>query len=186
MTDLEIPQRLRGTPSGPHVLADLMLPWLSAMEVLASQPGGRWPVVRRGDRAEIPQLTRRLIKRRDNDRCKICSTDYSLQLDHVIPWSYGGSDSSDNLRTLCEWCNGQRSNFLEADLPRLIGVTAVCDPCLENHDGPMSNLHDRSGLWFECPRCRIWEGFRFGELRIPAYCGTCDWTSWVSSRDRIL
>lgn len=186
MSDIDIVGAVRPKPDGPEPIADAMLAWAAGMELISKQPGGRWPVLRRGQRDEISPLTRKLVKRRDNDRCKICSNEYSLQLDHVIPWSYGGSDRSDNLRTLCEGCNGARSNFLEPDLPRLIGVTAVCDPCIDAHDGRMGNLHDRSGLWFECPRCRIWDSFRFGDQRIPAYCGTCDWTSWVSSYDRIL
>lgn len=186
MTDVDINRRMLGEPSGPLHLAEIMLPWLDALEVIARQPGGRWPVLRRGERDDIPYLTRKLVLRRDNDRCKICSGPTLLQLDHVIPWSYGGSDRSDNLRTLCQWCNGERSNYLEVGLPRLIGVTAVCDPCIHSHDNKMAVLHDRSGLWFECPRCRVWDSFQFGDDHVPAYCGTCDATSWVSDPARIL
>ena len=167
--------------AGAHALLDEIV-------ALAETPTGRFPVVRRGERDPIPLLTRRLVLRRDNHHCAGC--DYTgkdfLQLDHVLPWSSGGSDRSDNLRTLCEWCNNERSNFLEAGLPRTIGVTAVCDPCLLAHDGQTTVLHDRSGLWFECPRCREWGGEWQGTERIPAYCGTCDSTSWISDGSRIL
>lgn len=160
---------------------------LDNVVAIADAPGGRLPVLRRGARADIPTLTRKLVLRRDNHHCRRCGGGEFLQLDHVVPWSQFGPDRSDNLETLCDLCNNARSNFLEADHPRrLIGVTAVCDPCLRNHDGRMTNLHDKSGLWFECPACRIFEGFEFGTDRVPAYCGTCDYTSWVSDQWRIL
>lgn len=159
--------------------------FLEEMVTNGQAPGGRWPVIRRGERDQIPLLTRRLVYRRDGHRCKWCETTVSLQLDHVIPWSAGGPDRSDNLRTLCEWCNSDRSNHLEVGAPRLVGVTAVCDDCLERHDEAMWRLHDRSGLWFGCHHCRG-VGFEPGDERVPAYCGTCDTTSWISDPRRLL
>ncbi|WP_081675850.1 HNH endonuclease [Butyrivibrio sp. AC2005] len=33
-----------------------------------------------------------------------------LEVDHIIPFSQGGSDDDSNLRVLCEECNGERSD----------------------------------------------------------------------------
>jgi 5-methylcytosine-specific restriction endonuclease McrA len=160
--------------------------WLNEVEAIANSKSGRFPLVRYGERDAIPALTRRLVLRRDNHHCKRCASDVRLQLDHVVPWSFGGPDRSTNLQTLCEWCNSDRSNFREAGLPRLIGVTAVCDPCLYIHDGNMSDLHNRAYMWTQCPRCRAWGEDWERDEHVPAYCGTCDWTSWVSDPRRIL
>lgn len=155
--------------------------------VIAESSSKRWPMLRRGEREEIPTLTRRLILRRDNYHCKRCDSSVRLQLDHVIPWSHFGSDRSDNLRTLCEWCNSDRSNYLELGEPhRMVGVTVVCDPCLYNHDGIARGIHDREDMWFHCPLCRDWGTEWEGDEHVPAYCGTCDSTSWVSDSGRLL
>ena len=136
--------------------------WLDTLDqIQVAEPGARWPVLRRGNRAGIPNLTRELVLRRDNHHCRRCAWPDKLRLDHVVPWSHFGPDRSDNLQTLCDRCNSARSNLLEVGLPRLIGVTASCDPCLSEPD------HDGGG-------------------RVAAYCGTCDWVSWVSDRRRIL
>ncbi len=162
-----------------------MLEFLDEILTVGTSKSGRYPVIRRGERDEIPWLTRRLVLRRDGNRCRWCEATSSLQLDHVIPWSAGGPDRSDNLRTLCERCNNDRSNYLEVGRPRIVGVTAVCDDCLERHDHDMWRLHDKSGLWFGCHRCRA-VGWEPRDDRIPAYCGTCDTTSWVSDPRRVL
>lgn len=74
--------------------------------------GGRWPVIRSGERDEIPWHTRCAVYYRDNATCQLCGTfrPETTHLDHLIPWSAGGSDKSDNLRVLCEPCNMRRGN----------------------------------------------------------------------------
>ena len=37
------------------------------------------------------------------------SVDSTIQIDHVEAWSHGGSDSTDNLRLSCAWCNRNKS-----------------------------------------------------------------------------
>ncbi len=34
-----------------------------------------------------------------------------LVVDHVTPWDAGGATVTDNLQTLCETCNGGKSNL---------------------------------------------------------------------------
>ena len=69
----------------------------------------RWRQVR-PKRAHIPAAVRRAVYERDGSRCLGCGTTDDLTLDHIVPWSHGGSDAEDNLRTLCRSCNSSRGN----------------------------------------------------------------------------
>ena len=70
----------------------------------------RQDVTRRGERIPVSPWVRQLVFRRDGWRCQICgSSPFAsatrrrsgpLHLDHIAPWSAGGSDRTDNLRTL--------------------------------------------------------------------------------------
>lgn len=59
-------------------------------------------------RERIPDALRTLVYERDGYRCVLCGTDESLSLDHIWPWSRGGRDTPDNLRTLCIPCNSRK------------------------------------------------------------------------------
>lgn len=49
---------------------------------------------------------RALVLDRDGEKCAYCgASDVSLQLDHVIPQSRGGSDHPENLTPACKPCN---------------------------------------------------------------------------------
>lgn len=75
---------------------------------------GRFDVTRTRfteQRQPISQGKRYLIYKRDNFRCVWCGSSKRLELDHIVPWSAGGSDIFDNLRTLCHDCNTYRSNY---------------------------------------------------------------------------
>lgn len=54
---------------------------------------------------------RQLVLRRDNYTCNRCSKQYkpplhgNLHVDHIIPLSKGGSNSTYNLQTLCQNCH---------------------------------------------------------------------------------
>jgi 5-methylcytosine-specific restriction endonuclease McrA len=58
-------------------------------------------------RKHIPVRLRREIWKRAQTRCeavdhgKRCSSQYRLELDHIIPYGQGGGDSPENLRLLC-------------------------------------------------------------------------------------
>jgi 5-methylcytosine-specific restriction endonuclease McrA len=67
--------------------------------------------------------TARLIKARDNHRCIYCAAtaDESgshLHLDHVLPRSLGGTDTSDNLVLACRPCNCARKAMSLAEWSR--------------------------------------------------------------------
>lgn len=130
----------------------------------------RHPVLRTGEREPIAPYKRRLIYERDGFTCQHCGGIFCLELDHVIPWSANGSDRSDNLRTLCSTCNDERSNYIDPDPPRLVGVTATCYWCWQRDMAPQAV----DGADVAQPE------------RIRAYCGRCGTTSWVPSQSWIL
>lgn len=59
-------------------------------------------------RAAISPDVRREVYERDGFTCVECLTDADLTLDHIFPWSLGGSDDPSNLRTLCRPCNSRK------------------------------------------------------------------------------
>ncbi|MEA4957571.1 hypothetical protein SDC9_30494 [bioreactor metagenome] len=64
-------------------------------------------------RKTLTKSIRHEVFKRDNYRCVECGAtnkDTVLHIDHIIPFSKGGSDELDNLQTLCESCNISKSN----------------------------------------------------------------------------
>jgi hypothetical protein len=107
---------------------------IDAMQDLISQPPPweRMPVVRTGERAPISPAVRLGVWLRDSGRCRWCGCAERGQmvLDHIVPWSAGGSDRSDNLRVLCWDCNDRRSNFqTDAAMARVTPVSYACSRC---------------------------------------------------------
>lgn len=120
----------RHSNDGGKTIAQILDAWLDRMGDTA---GRRWPVVRTGERAPIPWPLRASIYDRDSRTCKTCGwygAEGHLELDHCIPWSAGGPDDSDNLRTLCSSCNQRRSNYIDtAHLTNLRPTTYWCVDC---------------------------------------------------------
>ncbi|WP_336643719.1 HNH endonuclease [Microbacterium sp. MMO-113] len=51
------------------------------------------------------------VMRRDSYTCNHCGHVgklHEMEVDHVIPWSWGGSDEFDNLQALCGPCNRRK------------------------------------------------------------------------------
>lgn len=65
-------------------------------------------------RVPIPLDLRREVYRRDGHRCLACGSRSPLSLDHIHPWSKGGSDTLDNLQTLCRPCNSRKGARIDA------------------------------------------------------------------------
>ena len=60
---------------------------------------------------------RYLVMHRDNLTCQNCGRNrvrhgVVLVLDHKTPWSAGGETTFENLQTLCEECNGGKSDLI--------------------------------------------------------------------------
>jgi hypothetical protein len=102
------------------------------------------------DRAPIDRQLRIEVYKRDNFSCVWCGHNGRLELDHITPWSAGGPDTFDNLRTLCHWCNEYRSNY----------ANAVDDACRRLPSG------------FQCVDCNYRDIAGDPELTA-IYCRTC-------------
>lgn len=72
-------------------------PW----DVMIGQPTCR-------KRETIPDHVRAEIARRDGDACRRCGTTFDLTIDHIQPWSKGGTDDVSNLQLLCRSCNSSK------------------------------------------------------------------------------
>ena len=59
-------------------------------------------------RTSIPTDVQHLVFLRDGGRCMTCASSTDLQFDHVIPSSFGGGSSEDNLQLLCGPCNRRK------------------------------------------------------------------------------
>lgn len=82
--------------------AQILAEWSPQMLARAWHP-------RSGERrAKIPSAVRQAIYARDGYCCCWCRATEKLTLDHIIPWSLGGSDAAENLRTMCLDCNVRR------------------------------------------------------------------------------
>lgn len=46
----------------------------------------------------------------EKDQCAYCGGTYMLSVDHKIPRSRGGGDTSDNLHIVCKTCNSMKRN----------------------------------------------------------------------------
>jgi len=66
-------------------------------------------------RKTLSKKIRYLIMERDGFRCRICgrtAKETKLEVDHIIPVSKGGTDSLNNLWTLCIDCNRGKSDLI--------------------------------------------------------------------------
>jgi 5-methylcytosine-specific restriction endonuclease McrA len=64
-------------------------------------------------RSPIPTVLRHEVFLRDGYRCRECGAtnqETSLEVDHIIPVSQGGTDELKNLQTLCTACNRAKGN----------------------------------------------------------------------------
>ena len=60
------------------------------------------------DRPQINWALRQEVFERDGYRCRYCGTGANLSIDHMVPFSKGGADSSLNLVTCCRSCNSRK------------------------------------------------------------------------------
>lgn len=93
------------------------VPELPEIQLPAIEPSAATQVTK--EPRDIPLGTRYKVLIRDRARCVICgrspATDLTVELhiDHIIPWSKGGSNHAENLRVLCKTCNLGKSDHIE-------------------------------------------------------------------------
>lgn len=74
---------------------------------------------RRNTRRPVPGSVRYQVLVNAHHRCELCGVDASLralEVDHIIPKSYGGPDEIDNYQALCYKCNSNKGNRSDLDL----------------------------------------------------------------------
>ena len=67
-----------------------------------------WTLERTDYRKKIPDALRLVVLDRDGWACVECGATGDLTLDHIWPWSLGGKETVENLRTLCRSCNSRK------------------------------------------------------------------------------
>lgn len=60
----------------------------------------------------IARADRRFVFARDGGRCVECGATDDLEIDHVVPFSRGGSNGVRNLQVLCRRCNRTKGSRL--------------------------------------------------------------------------
>jgi hypothetical protein len=58
----------------------------------------------------VSQTTKKIVYTRDGGICQCCGSSYSLEYDHIIPFSCGGDSNPSNIQLLCRKCNRSKSN----------------------------------------------------------------------------
>lgn len=69
---------------------------------------GWTPQLQENRRDTIPDDVKQFVFTRDGGRCRHCSSQASLQYDHIIPVAMGGSSEPENLQLLCAPCNRRK------------------------------------------------------------------------------
>lgn len=58
----------------------------------------------------ISETTKKIVYSRDGGVCQCCGGSESLEYDHIIPYSCGGTSIVSNIQLLCMKCNRSKSN----------------------------------------------------------------------------
>ena len=107
----------------------------------------------------LSKRVRFFVLKRDNFTCVYCgrsASEVTLEIDHKIPVSRGGSNDVDNLVTACRSCNLGKSDILLEESPPL-PVSRVDQPKIDRR----AYLPKKDGKWWltssvlhhDCPNC---------------------------------
>lgn len=67
-------------------------------------------------RPPLPIALRELVMARDGRKCVYCGTEERLSMDHIRPFTQGGTTEASNLVTACQTCNIIAGNRLFPEL----------------------------------------------------------------------
>jgi len=117
------------TPRLPHFLKQFMQWWAESVPTDGEETEKTKDDVVSSEELKLPELdSYRFVRAglwwtvlaRDNWTCRSCrrtaKDGVTLEVDHIIPRSKGGTDDMDNLQTLCKKCNIGKSNNYTTDL----------------------------------------------------------------------
>ena len=86
----------------------------------------------------ISATTKKIVFARDGGRCQCCGSTSSIEYDHIIPFSCGGSSDRSNVQLLCLKCNRSKSNSCYCKIHnRKVGINCC--------DGNINTIKSSSG-----------------------------------------
>lgn len=95
--------------------------------------------------------TRRVIRSRDGDKCRICEASGAVQrmyTHHIVPRAQGGTDHVDNLMLVCQSCHGR----LEREAQQAVVKPKSVAPWLRpSESGPQPCSRDWGGDCYPNP-----------------------------------
>lgn len=81
--------------------------------------------------ANISNTVRKSIYKRDNYSCAICGSTRGLQIHHCMPRSQGGTNSPQNLITLCWRCHAVAHGTRFPEMPDYMSGVEMHEACIE-------------------------------------------------------
>jgi 5-methylcytosine-specific restriction endonuclease McrA len=91
--------------------------------------------IARGERKAITEKLRYQVLSRDGFRCKTCGrgadNGIKLQVDHIVPVDWGGTNDISNLLTLCEQCNRGKKAWVDT-VPSKLMQQIMTNPTVDS------------------------------------------------------
>lgn len=82
-------------------------------------------------RRSIPEMVRNYVFKRDGYECVCCGSSEKLEIDHIRPFSKNGETEIDNLQTMCQECNSEKSDKRDRrDIP--LSTAGIREKMLNN------------------------------------------------------
>lgn len=76
----------------------------------------------------VSASTKQMVYARDGGMCRCCGSSAQLEFDHIMPFSCGGGNQSDNIQLLCQACNRSKSNSCYCKIhQRKVGINCCSD-----------------------------------------------------------
>jgi hypothetical protein len=114
LTDGHVPDWIVQSWPGGHELAQRLIDaglWEQADGGFRMVPSEHWRIARirwGGSRQSVAADLRAIVYERDGFACLRCGARDDLTVDHIHPWSKGGTEELENLQTLCRSCNSRK------------------------------------------------------------------------------
>jgi len=93
----------------------------------------------------ISATTKKVVYARDGGVCQCCGSSQSLEFDHIMPFSCGGSSEPANLQLLCQKCNRSKSNSCFCKVhDRKVGINCCDGATKKTRTTPRSGASSRT------------------------------------------
>ncbi len=109
---------LQGSNLLPEQRNDLVRLCEAKLEAYLESRGERIWQHRNRSRKEVPGSVRYRVLSRAHFRCELCgisAEERALEVDHIVPKSFGGPDTIDNYQALCYVCNANKRDTDQTD-----------------------------------------------------------------------